>query len=186
MRNRLRAPSPRGAVLYLMLLVLLMASGVTSAQEVERKVALNADAGSMDPYKDNSVVGTHMQGHLFDQLLDYRGPNMTQTPLVAERWENPDPTTWRFFLRKGVKFHDGKELTAEDVKFSFDLAFASPTAKSKVANVTDVKVLDRHTVELKTAGPAASLLANLGWVFILPKADYQARGAEAFGQKPIG
>src|SRR5262249_9583764 len=81
---------------------------------------------------------------------------------------------------------DGKEVTGGDVKFSFDLAQASPTAKAKVANVVDVKVVDRHTVEVKTSGPAASLLANLAWVFILPKADFQAKGAEAFGQKPIG
>src|SRR5206468_10088339 len=75
---------------------------------------------------------------------------------------------------------------AEDVKFSLELAQASPTAKAKVANVTDVKVVDRHTVEVKTSGPAASLLANLTFVYILPKADFQARGPEAFGQKPIG
>jgi peptide/nickel transport system substrate-binding protein len=157
-----------------------------AATENERKVALTADAGSMDPYKDNSVVGVQVQGHLYDPLVDFRGPDFTQTPLVAERWENPDPTTWRFFLRKGIKFHDGKELTGEDIKFSIELAQASPTAKAKVSNITDVRVVDRHTVELKTSGPAASLLANLGFIYVLPKADYQARGAEAFSQKPVG
>jgi peptide/nickel transport system substrate-binding protein len=171
----------------LSVLVLAAASIVAQGKtEAERKVALTADPGSLDPYRDNSVVGVQLQGHLFDQLVDFRGPDFTQTPLVAERWENPDPTTWRFFLRKGIKFHDGKEVTAEDVKFSFELAQASPTGKAKVANVVDVKIVDRHTVEVKTSGPAASLLANLAWVFILPKADFQAKGAEAFGQKPIG
>ena len=179
----------RGAATVGALLVLVFAIGNIAAQgktEAERKIALTADPGSLDPYRDNSVVGVQLQGHLYDQLVDFRGPDFTQTPLVAERWENPDPTTWRFFLRKGIKFHDGKELTADDVKFSFELAQASPTAKAKVANVVDVKVVDRHTVEVKTAGPAASLLANLAFVFILPKADFQAKGAEAFGQKPIG
>jgi peptide/nickel transport system substrate-binding protein len=172
----------------LALLALALVAAHVTAQgrtEAERKVALTADVGSMDPYRDNSVVGVEVQAHLFDQLVDFRGPDFTPTPLVAERWENPDPTTWRFSLRKGIKFHDGRELTAEDVKFSFELAHASPTARAKVANVTDVKVVDQHTVELKTSGPAASLLANLGFIFILPKADYQAK-AEAFGQKPIG
>ena len=82
--------------------------------------------------------------------------------------------TWRFFLRKGVKFHDGKELTADDVKFSFDQALAAPNVKAKVANVTEVKAVDAHTVEIKTSGPAPSLLANIAYVFIVPKADYQA------------
>jgi peptide/nickel transport system substrate-binding protein len=171
------------------LLVLAFVATSVAAQgrtEPERKVALTADVGSMDPYRDNSVVGVQVQGQLFDQLVDYRGPDFTQTPLVAERWENPTPTTWRFFLRRGIKFHNGKELTADDVKFSFELAQASPTAKAKVANVVDVKVVDPHTVEVKTSGPAASLLANLAFVFILPKTEHQAKGAEAFGQNPIG
>ena len=182
--------SPRAALMGLIVFALPLTVVDISAQgttgEAERKVALTADVGSMDPYRDNSVVGLEIQGHVFDPLVDFRGPDFTPTPLVAERWENPDPTTWRFFLRKGIKFHDGKELTAEDVKFSFELAQASPTAKAKVANVTDVGVVDRHTVEVKTSGPAASLLANLTFIYILPKADYQAKGAEAFGQKPIG
>ncbi len=191
-RNRLTsggAWSRRVALTGLAFLALAFVAAGAAAQgksEAERKIALTADVGSMDPYRDNSVVGVQLQGHLYDQLVDFRGPDFTQTPLVAERWENPDPTTWRFFLRKGIKFHDGKELTAEDVKFSFELAQASPTAKAKVANVVDVKVVDRHTVEVRTSGPAASLLANLAFVFILPKADYQAKGAETFGQKPIG
>ncbi|HXA97985.1 MAG TPA: ABC transporter substrate-binding protein, partial [Candidatus Dormibacteraeota bacterium] len=104
-----------------MWLALAMAAPELGAQakpEAERKVAVISDMGSMDPYRDNSSVGVEVQGHLFDPLVDYRGPDFTQTPLVAERWDNPDPATWRFFLRKNIKFHDGKELTAEDVKFS--------------------------------------------------------------------
>jgi peptide/nickel transport system substrate-binding protein len=173
-------------VLALGLVVVGAASRAQAATEAERKVALNADAGSMDPYKDNSVVGVQIQGHLYDPLVDYRGPDFKETPLAAERWENRDPTTWRFILRKGIKFHDGKELTGEDVKFSIELAQASPTARAKVSNITDVKVVDRHTVEMTTSGPAASLLANLAFIYILPKADYQAKGADGFGQKPVG
>jgi peptide/nickel transport system substrate-binding protein len=170
-------------------LALAMAAPELGAQakpEAERKVAVISDMGSMDPYRDNSSVGVEVQGHLFDPLVDYRGPDFTQTPLVAERWDNPDPSTWRFFLRKNIKFHDGKELTAEDVKFSLELAHAAPTANAKVASITEVTVVDKYTVVIKTAGPAASLLANLGWIYILPKADYQARGADAFSLKPIG
>ena len=165
----------------------LGATGAVRAQgETELKVALTADAGSLNPYTDSSVVGTQLQGHLFEPLVDYRGPEFTQTALVAERWDNRYPTTWRFALRRGLKFHDVKELTADDVKFSFDLALASPNVRAKVANVTEVKALDAHTVEIKTAGPAPSLLPNIAYVFIVPKGDYTARGPEAFGQKPIG
>ncbi len=184
-----RVSALAAAAAVALLLALFLAAPQLGAQakaEAERKVAVIADMGSMDPFRDNSSVGVQVQGHLFDPLVDFRGPDFTQTPLVAERWENPDASTWRFHLRKGIKFHDGKELTADDVKFSVELAQASPTAKAKVANVTDVVVVDKHTVDVKTQGPAASLLANLGWIYILPKADYQARGADAFSIKPIG
>jgi peptide/nickel transport system substrate-binding protein len=157
-----------------------------AASEAERKVAVTADVGSMDPFKDNSVVGTLAQAHIFDALVDYRGLDFKETPLVAERWETVNPTTWRFHLRKGIKFHDGKELTADDVKFSFDLAKVAPTARAKVANITEVKVVDKHTVEMKTSGPAASLLANISWIFILSKAEFEAKGGDAFGQRPVG
>ena len=186
-----RVPSSfRGAAFAVSILMALAFTatdlGAQAKVEAERKVAVTGDVGSMDPFRDNSAVGVQVQGHLYDPLVDYRGPDFTQTPFVAERWENPDPSTWRFHLRRNIKFHDGKELTADDVKFSVELAQASPTARAKVANVTDVKVVDRHTVEIRTSGPAASLLANLAWIYILPKADYQARGADAFSAKPIG
>src|SRR5262245_63819835 len=83
----------RSAATISALAVLVLAAASLVAQgktEAERKVALTADAGSLDPYRDNSVVGVQLQGHLFDQLVDFRGPDFTQTPLVAERWENPD------------------------------------------------------------------------------------------------
>src|SRR5262249_24874384 len=98
----------RAAAIASALVALVSAAGSVAAQgktEAERKIALTADAGSLDPYRDHSVVGVQVQAHLFDQLVDFRGPDLTQTPLIAERWENPDPTTWRFFLRKGIKFH---------------------------------------------------------------------------------
>ena len=84
------------------------------------KVGLTGDAGSLDPMKDTSVVGTQLHGPHLRPARRLPGPRVHADPLVAERWENPDPTTWRFHIRKGIKFHDGKELTAEDVKFSFD------------------------------------------------------------------
>src|SRR4029077_10466299 len=83
---------------------------------------------------------------------------------LAESWTNPDPTTWEFRLRKGVRFHDGSEMTADDVVFTFeriaDEKFGSPVRK-RMATVTQVVALDPYTVRLKTDQPFAPLLSAL-------------------------
>jgi peptide/nickel transport system substrate-binding protein len=155
------------------------------------KIALTNDAGSLNPYLDNSVVGLEIQSLIFEPLVDFRGSGagagFEATPLVAARWQNRTPTTWRFFLRKGIAFQNGKPLTAEDVQFSImGVAKVSPSARGKVANITGVSVVDPFTVDITTAGEDASLLSNLGYIFIVPKTDYESRGAAAFGQSPIG
>ena len=82
LRARPRVWWRRGAATAGALLVLVVAIGNHAAQgktEAERKIALTADPGSLDPYRDNSVVGVQLQGHLYDQLVDFRGPDFTQT-----------------------------------------------------------------------------------------------------------
>ena len=89
---------------------------------------------------------------MFNTLVKFDA-NMKVVGDLAESWTNPDPTTWVFKLRKGVKFHDGSEMTAEDVVFTFqriaDEKFGSPVRK-KMAPVTAVTALDPYTVQIKT------------------------------------
>lgn len=70
-------------------------------------------------------------------------------PMLAERWELDEASnTFRYFLRRGVKFHDGAELTAEDVKYTFDMiAKANPT-NYQLIGPDSVKVIDRYTVAI--------------------------------------
>ena len=67
----------------------------------------------MDPHFIAAQPNLTVQHHVFEPLLhvDERGRSI---PVLAT-WRNPDPLTWEFALRKGVKFHDGSELTAEDM-----------------------------------------------------------------------
>lgn len=84
-----------------------------------------------------------------------------ERPMLAERWQmSPDARTWTFFLRKGVQFHENwGEMTAEDVKFSFELlmgkdAIATTTPQWR-KNIERMDVVDRHTFRLvlKTPDP---------------------------------
>ncbi|MBM3523796.1 MAG: ABC transporter substrate-binding protein, partial [Alphaproteobacteria bacterium] len=114
---------------------------------------------SLDPHF--TATGTHSEAlkHVFDSLTQL-GDRLQIEPGLAESWRVVDATTWEFKLRKGVKFHDGSEMTAEDVASSIrrmqQLSGPNPT-KIYVRRVQDMRVVDAHTIQIITDGPAPTL-----------------------------
>jgi peptide/nickel transport system substrate-binding protein len=118
-----------------------------------------------------------------------------ERPMLAERWQmSPDARTWTFFLRKGVQFHENwGEMTAEDVKFSFELlmgkdAIATTTPQWRKL-IERIDVIDRHTVRLQLKSPDPDVLFELSSareVQIVPKKYIESVGIEKASQKPIG
>src|SRR5262245_66285088 len=96
----------------------LMALSVPAAAQT-LNIGVRAGPESIDPHY--TATGTHAEAlkHIFDTLV-WSGDRLQLEPCLAESWSQPDPTTWEFKLRRGVKFHDGSEMTAEDVKFSIE------------------------------------------------------------------
>jgi peptide/nickel transport system substrate-binding protein len=129
---------------------------------------------------------------VFNTLVKFDA-NMKVSGDLASSWTNPDPTTWVFKLKPGVKFHDGSELTAEDVVFTFqrlaDEKFGSPVRK-KMAPVTEVKALDPLTVQIKTDKPFSPLITYLTntrtSTQIVCKKAVLAMGDEQYGRTPVG
>jgi peptide/nickel transport system substrate-binding protein len=134
-----------------------------------------------------AAVSDYVQIHIYDALVDFTGPDLTLRPMLATRWENPNPTTWRFHLRRGVKFQNGDPLTAEDVKFTIDTQLANKggTINAYLGATEAARVVDPYTIEITTKTPFPALLFNLTRVHILPRA-YDKIGADAFAAKPIG
>ncbi|MCE4613167.1 MAG: ABC transporter substrate-binding protein [Desulfurococcales archaeon] len=98
-------------------------------------------------------------------------------PWVAERWEsNEDATEWTFYIRKGIKFHSGRELTAEDVAFSMERALAIKAGFSFLwIDIVDrVEVVDRYTVKFYLKEPYAEFPATLAVFFIVDKEEVLA------------
>lgn len=132
-------------------------------------IGVRAGPESMDPHYTGT--GTHAEAmkHVFDTMV-ISGDQLQLEPGLAESWKTLDDTTWEFKLRRGVKFHDGSELTAEDVKFSIEriptVSGPNPTTVY-VRRVKEVKIVDPYTVHVITDGPAPTLAADFVRLFIV-------------------
>jgi peptide/nickel transport system substrate-binding protein len=152
-------------------------------------VAFGDEPFSLNPANKGAqaVVSDYVMIHLYDALIDFTGPDLAPKPMLAVRWENPNPTTWRFHLRRGVKFHNGDPLTAEDVKFTVDtqLANKGSSINTYLGPTEGARVIDPYTVEITTKTPFPALLFNVTRLHILPRA-YEKIGMDAFAAKPFG
>ena len=120
----------------------LAAAGVASAQTLTMGVRGGPD--SMDPHF--SALGPHAEAakHIFDTLV-WSGTDLQIEPGLATSWKAVDEDTWEFKLRQGVKFHDGSDFDAEDVKFSIERipVVSGPTTTTiYVRRVAGVDIID--------------------------------------------
>lgn len=134
------------------------------------RLASQDDAATMDPHAFNHATTSTLLGHIYEGLVR-RDRDQRIEPALAQSWTQPAPTTWRFRLRDGVRFHDGSALSADDVVFSLRRAQA-PGSDMKVfaASIAEVRALDGHTVEIVTAFPNAALLQSLPELKIMSRA----------------
>jgi peptide/nickel transport system substrate-binding protein len=150
------------------------------------RVGLDVDADSLDPRLTKNTSGFRMKELAFNGLVAIN-PDYTPVPDLAEKWDNPDDKTWVFHLRQGVKFHDGSDFTASDVKFTYesvlDQAFASPF-RAFYLSVDKVEATDKNTVTFTLKTPFAPFLSYMD-LAIVPQAAVQKLGAD-FGTKPVG
>lgn len=145
-----------------------------------------ADAKSLDPHASNDNPSSNVRVQIFDTLMDLDDDGIPQ-PMLAESWERPDDKTIIFHLRKGVKFHNGDEMKASDVKFSLERALKSPEVSHILAGINGVEVLDDYTVKVTTEKPMAAILNNLSHTTIAILSEKATTEAgDKFGQNPIG
>lgn len=148
----------------------------------------------MDPMRDVGNTGIRIHYNIFETLLqaDQKG-DFSPKEMLAEEWNRIDDHTVEFKLRKGVKFHNGTEMTAKDVKYSFDRLKKNITgielASSLMLTISNVEVVDDYTVRLITDSIDPILedrVASSWGSWILP-ADYlEEVGDEGFALKPVG
>ena len=169
-------------------LVLAACQGQTRPDPNIITVAARVGPNSLHPLKANDE-GTARVGQLiYDSLMDL-GDDLRAHPRLAERIETPNPTTFVAHLRRGVKFHDGHELTSRDVVYTFsrflDPAFISPF-KGAFTQMSGVQATDDYTVVFTLKAPFPSFpVTNLVPVPIIPDgADEQTLARTPNGTGP--
>ncbi|MGM9974352.1 MAG: glutathione ABC transporter substrate-binding protein [Clostridiaceae bacterium] len=151
-------------------------------------VAQGADAKSLDPHASNDSPSSRVLKQINETLV-YQDEKMELKPGLAESWEQLDDITYEFKLKKGVKFHNGEELKASDVKFTILRALESPSVSHIVGSIDPAKleIVDDYTIKISTKEPFASLLAHLAHPSssILSEKAVTESG-ENYGQNPVG
>ena len=151
---------------------LLALAGVAAKSAVAENVLRWASATepvTFDPHAVAVGPTTAANSQVYEPLVDFNSSYEIE-PALAVAWQLIDPTTWRFDLRQGVRFHDGTPFTSEDVVFSLNRAMSKASDfKEYVSSIAAVAAVDDHTVRIKTAAPNPILPDQLSQIFIMSK-----------------
>jgi peptide/nickel transport system substrate-binding protein len=158
-------------------LALAHASAASPAAGKTFRYAFQGDLNALDPYTLNESFTLGALGNVMEGLTK-RDKDLKIIPGLAERWEVMEPLRWRFYLRKGVKFHNGEDFTADDVLFSTE-RLRSPASQIRTRAPLDMKAVkvDDYTVDFVLASPNPILHAEWDTWYMFSKKWSEANGA---------
>lgn len=135
-------------------------------------IGVGGSVTSLDPHFYNAAPNSSVAAHLFDRLVE-RDPRARLSPGLAAEWSAIEPTVWEFKLRPGVKWHDGRDFTAEDVAFTIgrvpNVANSPGSFAGFVRAITRVEIVDPLTIRFHTAAPHPLLPTELASVFVISR-----------------
>lgn len=151
-------------------------------------VATAYDAKSLDPHAVNDVASSNVMAQIYSTLVQLNDKGEV-VPMLAESFEQVDDVTYKFVLKKGVKFHNGEELKAGDVKFTLTRAAESATVSHIFGDIdtTKFEITDDYNLVVKLKNPVTGFLAGLvhtGGNILNEKAVKEA--GDGYAMKPVG
>lgn len=163
-------------------------------------VAVNNLPGSLEGIEEMGNVAVRITYSMFDSLIrrdflaDGSGTASELVPGLAESWERIDDRTLELKLREGVKFHDGSELTSDDVVFSFNAGRGHGfdpligAAKRFMLTISHIEPVDKYTVRVVSKEPDLLLEQRMaGYAFwVVENKNYLTVGKDAFARNPVG
>jgi peptide/nickel transport system substrate-binding protein len=161
------------------------ALAVLPAAAADFRLAVSSPTTSMDPHYQNLIPNLALHQHVFETLVGMDANSRIQ-PVLAESLKPLSDTVWELKLRRGVKFHDGSELAADDVVWSLE---RPPTVVRSPASFTiytrsiaEKRIIDPHTIHLVTKEPYPLLPNDLGQVFMLSRKSAEGMTTEDMNQ----
>jgi ABC-type transport system substrate-binding protein len=165
------------------------ASKNVSGGEKQIIVAADQDPVGFDPHKTPAASSIRIYSLVYDSLV-HMNSNMEIEPGLAKEWKiSNDGKTLTFTLNKGVKFHNGREMTSDDVKYSFERILdpnTGSTVKSYFSSIASIETPDPQTVVFHLSKPDAAFLTNasVSSAAIVPK-EVKDLATEAVGTGPF-
>lgn len=149
-------------------------------------IAQDRDATSLDPHGSNDEASNRLRIQIFSTLVTYTEDRELVGDL-AEDWTYEDDKTIVFKIKDGVKFHNGDDLTPEDIKFSLDRGRESSVVSHILEDVKEVNIRENGDIEILTYEPSATIMSKLAnpCSSIMSEAAVKEAGEE-FGQNPMG
>ncbi|MGM0437366.1 MAG: ABC transporter substrate-binding protein [Bacillota bacterium] len=182
-------------------LMLLTFASTSYASENDGSIVIgmDADATSLDPRFVTTANGMYVTSQIYNGLIKLN-KNLEYVPDLAT-FENPTKTEYVFNLKKGVEFHDGHELTAEDVKYTFEsmldpdvgspksgnyknLVGAEEFSEGEAEHVEGIEIIDDYTVKFEVKEPFAPFMVNMN-IGIVPKHIAQDE-EKSLDENPVG
>ncbi|MGH7428764.1 MAG: ABC transporter substrate-binding protein, partial [Candidatus Methylomirabilaceae bacterium] len=168
---------------------LIVTAGPSAKRGGTVRVMGHQEVSSLSPNDSAPSVHTVIVTQIHNAMVEGNEYNVIEKVLAEHYGVTPDGLKYTFKLRKGVKFHDGSELTADDVKYTFEWNMNPANAASYAANfksVDKVETPDKYTVVVKMKEPFAPFLVNTASTFVL-SAKYHGRiGEKAYTSQPMG
>lgn len=145
-----------------------------------------------DPTAITQTTVTAITAEIFDWIVYAKGKEIA--PEVVEKWQmSSDGLSWTLNIRKGIKFHNGEDLTADDMKFTIDRYISKDSYYSYIRDITDrVEIVDDYTVRVYTKGTQPGWIgyagadANSSQGLVVPKDYIEKNGWEFFSRRPVG
>ncbi|MBM6689830.1 glutathione ABC transporter substrate-binding protein [Fusobacterium mortiferum] len=175
-------------VLASMILLFTGCGEKNGAKKVKEEliIAQDGESKSLDIHQGNDSFSLRANRLIYSRLVE-ADENMQIHPGLAESWQQLDDKTMQFKLRKGIKFHNGDDFTAEDVKFSFERMMNSPRIAFVLPPIERIDIVDDYTVNIVTKTPFGPLLAHLSHPALgMVSKKLLTENPEALKEKPIG
>ena len=170
---------------------LALVAGAAAAQQTDITIGMQLEPPHLDPTgAAAAAIDEVVYANVYEGLTRFYADGSIH-PALAESWDIADDgLSYTFTLRAGVKYHDGADFTADDVKFSLDRARAEDSTnaqKALFAAIDDVNVIDDTTVEITLTKPDGALLFNLAWgdAIIIDESDEATLESAPVGTGPF-